>query len=119
MICSLHVFDGSVTTLTNQQHRRTDAAWQTLQAQQPALLCAVYASDTDTSCNGKEGRADKPTYRHLLKINIQHVEVGVGHGWPYGEGADPLIVTTISQPMAHPYGGFRGAIEVDDLGVRE
>ncbi|KAA6422672.1 MAG: hypothetical protein FRX49_07532 [Trebouxia sp. A1-2] len=44
-----------------------------------------------------------------------HVEVGVGHGGPYGEGADPLIVATIGQPMAHPNGGFRGAIEVDHL----
>ncbi len=82
------------------------------------MLCAVYASDTNTSLDDGGRRADKPTYRHLLKISVQHIEVGVGHGGPYGEGADPLIVATISQPMAHPNGGFRGAIEVDDLGVR-
>jgi len=49
MMCSLPLFDGSVTTLTNQQHTRTDTACQTLKATQPALLRAVYASDTNTS----------------------------------------------------------------------
>ncbi len=118
-MCSLHSLDGSVTNLTMQQHTSTDAACQTLQAQQPALLCAVYASDTSISLHGSGRRADKLTYRHLLKLSIQHIEVGVGHGGPYGKGADPLMVATIGQPMTHPNGGFCGAIEVDDLGVRE
>ena len=43
--------------------------------------------------------------------------MGVGHGGPNREGADPLMVAPVGQPMTDANRGFCGAIEVEDLGV--